>query len=195
MSGAPDLLDQLRTDAESMGARAFGVADVEQLKRQTPDLLDRVPGDFPRAVIAGIRLQDAVLEGIEDRPTPLYFHNYRQLNYRLDRLALRLADLLQEAGHRALAVPASQIIERNPMRGHVSHRLLGYAAGPTYECYALVDTGTRITAIRTHDRSIPRGHSIEARPLSPYPYYTAHESALSWSLEDIEHCLERKITL
>jgi type IV secretory pathway VirD2 relaxase len=73
--------------------------------------------------------------------------------------------------------------------------LLGYAAGPTYECYAVVDTGTRITAIRTHDRSIPRGHCVEARPLSRDPHHSARESVVTWSLEDIEHCLERKITL
>jgi len=51
------------------------------------------------------------------------------VNYQLDRVALRTADRLQAAGGVALAVPASQIVAREPMRGHVSHRLLGWAAG------------------------------------------------------------------
>ena len=115
-----------------MGAKAFGVADLDRLKDDTPDLLAAVPGDFARAVVIGMRLQDSVLEGIVDQPTPLYFHNYRQTNYRLDRAAAELADMIQDAGHTALAIPASQIIARDPMRGHVSHRHLGHAAGLGY---------------------------------------------------------------
>lgn len=119
----------LEARAGELGAKAFGIADLERMQVADPALLDLVPGDFRRAVVIGMRLQDAALNGIVDRPTPLYFHNYRQTNYRLDRAASELADMIQDAGHAALAVPASQIIERNPMRGHVSHRRLGQAAG------------------------------------------------------------------
>jgi epoxyqueuosine reductase QueG len=70
-----------------------------------------------------------VLESISDQPTPLYFHHYRQANYQLDRAAFAVADRLQDAGCRALAIPASQIIRSRPMSGHVSHKLLGWAAG------------------------------------------------------------------
>jgi epoxyqueuosine reductase QueG len=80
-------------------------------------------------VALGLRLPGAVLEEIEDRPTPLYFHAYRQANYQLDRAAYAVADRLQDEGHSALAVPASQIIARDPMRGLLSHRLVGWAAG------------------------------------------------------------------
>jgi epoxyqueuosine reductase QueG len=74
-------------------------------------------------------LQKAVLKDIGNEPTPLYFHNYRQVNYQLDSLALMLADRIQDAGFNALAVPASQIIKKDPMSGHISHKLLGWAAG------------------------------------------------------------------
>jgi epoxyqueuosine reductase QueG len=77
----------------------------------------------------GIRLQDAVIDGLADRPTPLYFHLYRQANYALDRAAFEAAELLQSAGYASLAVPASQIICRRPMVGHISHKLIGWAAG------------------------------------------------------------------
>jgi len=126
-------LDALRSDLEtlasSLGGAVFGVADLEWLASRKPDLLERVPGDYTRAVVIGMRLQKAVLEDIVDRPTPLYFHNYRQTNYQLDRVAWRIAARLQDAGHSALATPASQIVRRGPMLGHVSHRLLGWAAG------------------------------------------------------------------
>lgn len=124
-----DLRLQLETRARKLGAKAFGVADLARLQKDKPDLLALVPESFSSAVVIGMRLQDAVLEGIADRPTPLYFHNYRQTNYRLDRAAAELADMIQDAGHRALAVPVSQIVARDPMRGHVSHRELGHAAG------------------------------------------------------------------
>lgn len=120
---------ELEATARDVGAKAFGIADLDRLKQQIPDLLKFVPSDYSRAVVFGMRLQKAVLEDIVDRPTPLYFHNYRQLNYQLDRAALVIADRIQEAGFRVLAVPASQIIQNEPMSGHISHKLLGQAAG------------------------------------------------------------------
>ncbi len=123
------VLARLRAAAEPHAARALGVADLGALAARRPDALAMVPDGYTRAVVAGVRLSAAAVETVEDRPTPLYFHHYRQANYQLDRLAFALADELQEAGYRALAIPASQIVARDPMRGHVSHRLLGRFAG------------------------------------------------------------------
>lgn len=123
------LKQRLQGLAEGHAACVFGVADGLLLEQAFPGLLSRLPGRFTRAAVAGIRLQDAVLEDIVDRPTPLYLHNYRQVNYQLDRLALVLADCLQQEGYAALAVPASQLVGKDPLRGHVSHKLLGWAAG------------------------------------------------------------------
>ena len=124
-----DFRRELEQTAVAMGAKAFGVADLDLLKEKIPDLLSLLPGSYSRAVVAGIRLQKSALQDIADRPTPLYFHNYRQLNYQLDSLALTLADRIQDAGFTALAVPASQIVKKEPMSGHISHKLLGWAAG------------------------------------------------------------------
>lgn len=120
---------KLEKTARSMGAKAFGIADLSNLKAKMPDLLAHVPGAYERAVVLGIRLQNSALEGIVDRPTPLYFHNYRQVNYQLDNAALLIADMIQDAGFRAVAIPASQVVARDPMRGHISHKCLGWAAG------------------------------------------------------------------
>ena len=120
---------ELKAVARRAGAKAFGVADLDVLQEIEPDLLIRVGSDFPRAVVAGLRLQKAVLEGIRGEPTPLYMHHYRQTNYQLDTLALEMADRIQDAGYRALAVPASQVVAKDPMLGAVSHRVMGWAAG------------------------------------------------------------------
>ena len=126
MSGS--LLSRLKAAAEKRGAKAWGIADLSRCESAGAAPCLEI-GAFSRAIVVGLRLSDAVLERIVDRPTPLYFHHYRQVNWRLDRLALELADLIQDEGHASLAVPASQIVGRDPMRGHVSHRMLGQKAG------------------------------------------------------------------
>jgi epoxyqueuosine reductase QueG len=122
-------LPNLEAFASSRGLAAVGVADLDALREREPEAMAGAPARFPRGISLGIRLPDAVVERLEDRPTPLYFHVYRQANYALDRAAFDLALRLQEAGHAALPVPASQIVDSAGLRGLVSHRLLGQAAG------------------------------------------------------------------
>ena len=124
-----ELRERLTEVAAGLGVRLFGVADLETLGRTEPGLFDEIGRSFPRAIALGVRLSDAVLEGISDRPTPLYFHLYRQANYQLDRAGFQIALELQEAGFAAVAVPASQVIGESPMRGHISHREIAWAAG------------------------------------------------------------------
>jgi epoxyqueuosine reductase QueG len=119
----------LEQSAVDLDAAAFGVADLTPLLAREPRLLKHVGPGFTCAIVAGIRLQAAVLETVTDRPSILYFHHYRQANSRLDAIAFALADRVREAGGRALPIPASQIVSRDPMRGHLSHKLLGWAAG------------------------------------------------------------------
>lgn len=124
-----DLRKRLISLAEARFVPMVGVADLAVVLDAQDDALELVPGEFSRAIVFGLPLQNTVLETIVDRPTPLYFHNYRQANYQLDGLALEAAGMIQADGHRALAIGASQLIARHPMRGHVSHRVLGCAAG------------------------------------------------------------------
>lgn len=108
-----------------------GFADVDFVLEKFPES----PGfkeaeGLNRAVVFGMRLQKAALRGVEDGPSHFYFHHYRQLNYHLDTVALEAAALLQRHGAEALAIPASQIIQRQPeMLGHMSHKKLAWAAG------------------------------------------------------------------
>ncbi len=143
-----DLRNSLVSLAEARFMYAFGVADLDVVRAAEPDALAKmgtVPeagqSPFSRALVFGFPLQNAVLESLVDRPTPLYFHNYRQANYQLDSVALEAAATLQHAGFQAVAIAASQIVEKGDgplnsakgtvpfFRGQVSHRLLGWAAG------------------------------------------------------------------
>lgn len=120
--------DLLRTLAFEMGISLFGVADIIDIRKEFK-LDSRSTAAFPRAISLGKRLVTAVLEEIEDRPTPLYSHHYRQVNNFLDRTAFLLSCRIQEAGFKAMPIPASQIIDWEKQQGHVSHKKVGYLAG------------------------------------------------------------------
>ena len=123
------MLPDLDSFASIQGLTSISVADLSELRNQEPEAMEQVTDDFSRAIVFGIRLEDAIIDQIKDRPTPLYFHMYRQANFALDRLAFKLALEIQSTGYRAMTIPASQIIDWDRRRGMVSHRLLGYTAG------------------------------------------------------------------
>jgi epoxyqueuosine reductase QueG len=118
----------LRALSLDLGFDLFGVADITGLRDGfllEPETRDR----FPFAISLGKALGDAVLEDIRDRPTALYFHHYRQTNSFLDRGALLVADHIQKRDWASLAVAASQIVDWENQRAHVSHKHVGRAAG------------------------------------------------------------------
>jgi epoxyqueuosine reductase len=119
---------KLKKFALEQGISLFGVADITNIREEF--LLDEnLKSQFQNAISLGKRLMDSVLEDILDRPTPLYFHHYRQLNFFLDRTALLLSSYIQELGFKALPIPASQIVDWEKQRAHLSHKKVGYLAG------------------------------------------------------------------
>jgi epoxyqueuosine reductase QueG len=128
MAGETSGHRELKAHALELGFDLFGIADVTGLRDGfllEPGTRDR----FPYAVSLGKALSDAVLEDIRDRPTALYLHHYRQTNYFLDRGAFLLADHIRKRGFRSLAIAASQIVDWENQRAHVSHKHVGRAAG------------------------------------------------------------------
>jgi len=66
---------------------------------------------------------------VQDYPTALYLHHYRQVNFLLDRAALLTAGFIQDRGFQALPIAASQIIDWDNQKAHVSHKKVGELAG------------------------------------------------------------------
>jgi len=108
---------KLKKLAADLGAAAFGVCDFKEKKGL----------DF--AVSAAIRLSKSVLDEIEDRPTKLYFHHYRQANSLLDHIAMRISNFIQSEGFNALPVPASQIVDWEKQTAYLSHKKIAELAG------------------------------------------------------------------
>ena len=120
---------RLKEESERWGGDLWGVADLSQTYPVTYDLDEKLLGELPFGISIGIRLAEAVLDSIEDHPNPLYLHHYRQANYILDRIAFHVAALIQRMGRRALPIAASQTIDWERQRGHLSHKGLARVAG------------------------------------------------------------------
>jgi epoxyqueuosine reductase QueG len=120
--------EKIKALAEEMEFSLCGVADITGIRKDFHLDLDFV-SRFDRAICLGKRLLDPVIEDIKDRPTRLYFHHYRQLNFFLDRGAFLLSSRIQDQGFQALPIPASQIIDWDKQKSHVSHKIVGRLAG------------------------------------------------------------------
>jgi epoxyqueuosine reductase QueG len=98
---------------------------------KTDDFL--LPGNLlarmPLAISVALRVSSEVLSTLEDRPNHLYEHHYRQVNFALDRLAMDLANRVHELGGLALPIPASQLVDWEKQRAHLSHKRVAAAAG------------------------------------------------------------------
>lgn len=95
--------EELARLLKEMGATFVGFADIE----------DKAEGSFSKlhfAVSVGLRLSDAVLDEISDKPTFTYFHHYRSANTLLDQITFRGLLFIQQQGFNAVAVPASQTV-------------------------------------------------------------------------------------
>jgi epoxyqueuosine reductase QueG len=115
--------------ALSAGASAFGVCEVGDLvEKFHPEIRERAAA-LPYAISIGIELQKAVMETIIDRPNEIYKTHYRAVNVRLDDITLRLAQAISEIGGNAMPIPASKVLSRYPMIGHLNHREIAYKAG------------------------------------------------------------------
>jgi epoxyqueuosine reductase QueG len=114
--------------SKQWGATLFGVADVNPLKEGFL-LSTHETKNLKYAISIAVSLSRAVLDGIENKPTLLYKWHYRQANNQLDRIAFLVSQHICEKGFCALPIPASQIVDWDAQKAHVSHRTIGEAAG------------------------------------------------------------------
>lgn len=129
MESREDNYHKLNNWVLERGISLFGVADIRPFKEDFLHLSKQSIDSFDSGISLAVRLSDAVLEEIEDRPTQLYFHHYRQANFFLDRVAFSLVHFIQGMGCGALPIPASQIVDWEHQKGHLSHKKVAQEAG------------------------------------------------------------------
>jgi len=131
--GFPSLRIDLQNKARELGADLFGVADLTAAQ----DFICKQGGgylrQFPTAVSVGIRLLDAIVDGLlrhEDQATVFTYRAlYNSVNSQLDHIALLLAKRIQDEGLAAFPIPASQTIDSEKLVGTISHKLAASLAG------------------------------------------------------------------
>ena len=72
------------------GAHLVGVADMEPFKAGETVLPPLALERFAKAVSVAVHLEDAIVDSIEQAPTPAYAQHYRVINSTLDRLTAQL---------------------------------------------------------------------------------------------------------
>ncbi len=129
MKNPKENVEKVKALCDQWGASLFGVADLHQLERDQVLLPSRLIDQLPFGLSIAFHLSDAVLEEIENQPTPLYFHHYQRVNILLDTIGLEVTSAIQKLRYQALPIPASQIVDWKRQKGHLSHKQVARLAG------------------------------------------------------------------
>ena len=129
MKNPKENVEKVKALCDQWGASLFGVADLHQLERDQVLLPSRLIDQLPFGLSIAFHLSDAVLEEIENQPTPLYFHHYQRVNILLDTIGLEVTSAIQKLRYQALPIPASQIVDWKRQKAHLSHKQVARLAG------------------------------------------------------------------
>ncbi len=129
MTNSQENAEKLKTLCRRWGGSLFGVADLRSFKKEDFLLPSSLIDQLPYAISVGFHLSDAVLEEVENQPTPLYFHHYQRTNILLDTLGLIVTSTIQDLGYQAMPIAASQLVDWKTQRAHLSHKHVARAAG------------------------------------------------------------------
>ncbi len=121
--------EELKTAARAAGTDLVGIADLAPFKSSPTVPAQPELGPFANAVSVAIRLDDAVIEGIERAPTPAYVQHYHLANAALDRITAQLAQWLLSRRFSALPISASQVVDMVRLLGAISHKAVARVAG------------------------------------------------------------------
>ena len=119
-----EIKNEVRTFLQKYGVDIVGFTEIPSGLR-----ISEITEDFPRAIVFGYPLSRAVLNTIENQPTLIYKHHYKTVNWLLDQTAFHLVRFITQKAKRAIAIPASQIVDWKNQRGHLPHKILAREAG------------------------------------------------------------------
>jgi epoxyqueuosine reductase len=120
---------ELKALANGLGIALFGVADLDPIRGTFHESIQEAAKAMRFGVSMGYFLSGAIIEDIRDRPTLVYKQHYKSVNYLLDQAALKVTAQIQSQGHRALPIGASQVVDWEKQKGHLSHKVVGREAG------------------------------------------------------------------
>ena len=127
-----ELTRMVKEKALSLGAHLVGIAPIERMEKAPPDLQPkRLLPEAKSLVSMAYRINQGIqqvhLRGI----SPMSFSRFAGLEpkFRLDDMALDLANFLEDMGYISLPIPANQYYDQEKGFGEISHRHAAMAAG------------------------------------------------------------------
>ena len=168
-----NLEKQLLDSATNWGADYFGIADLSPAHDTILEQGGMQMAEYPRSISIGIALLHPIVDQLSPRPeraaaVSYRSHGYDIVNARLDRIASRLASVLQRKGYRAFPVAASKRVDDDRIRASFSHKLSAHLAGLGWigkNCLLITpDMGPRVRwATVLTDAPLKTGQPMEAR--------------------------------
>ena len=116
-------MNNLKEKILSFGCHDVGFAYLGE------EISEKVTGspNFKYAVSIIVKLSDAVIDGITDAPTHVYFHHYRTVNTLIDSVILKTGMEIEKLGGKYIPVAASQSI--SGYTGFFQHKTAARLAG------------------------------------------------------------------
>jgi epoxyqueuosine reductase len=130
--------EELKATARAAGAHLVGVTDLEPFKAGETLLPPLALERFTKAVSVAVHLEDAIVDNIEQGPTPEYAQHYRKVNAALNRLTAQLVEWITSQNCSACAIPASQIVDETNQLGSISHKAVARLAGVGWQGKSLL---------------------------------------------------------
>jgi epoxyqueuosine reductase QueG len=114
----------IKTLITNMGGSFSGFSNIGEF---LPEQLKK----YPFAITFGVRLSDAIIDEIDDKPTFTYFNHYRSVNALIDQISLRIVLAIGQQGFKAYSIAASQSIPTAavPYSGVIPHKTGAVQAG------------------------------------------------------------------
>ena len=79
-------------------------------------------GELQNGISIVVKLSDAIIDEIDEEPTPTYFNHYRTVNAFIDRCLLEAGLFLESNGYKYITIAASQSMPGTPYNGRYSHK-------------------------------------------------------------------------
>lgn len=124
-----DLNEQISSHLQAHHVLDFGVADLEGAREYLADSAGNHFIDLPRAISIAVRFPREIVDLLEKGPSRTYLYYYREVNSRLNQIALAIDSILASEGFRSFPVPASRREGKERVGSMFPHRLAANLAG------------------------------------------------------------------
>ncbi len=119
--------EEIKEFLKKFGVKIIGFGNIPEKIE-----IHEITTKYPRAIVFGYPISEGVLETIKNAPTLIYKQHYKTVNWLLDQTAYQLVKFIEEKGAKAVAVPASQTVDWQNQKGHISHKVLAVECGLGY---------------------------------------------------------------